>query len=499
VSLRPKVFDLLAYLIGQCDRVVSKQELFDQLWPDVHVGDAALNTCIKAARQAVGDSGHSQAMIRTWHGHGYRFIAPVEERQDERDVRKAAHSPKSEDAPSPDADNLELPDKPSIAVLPFTNMSGDPEQEYFSDGITEDIITELSRFGSIEIVARHSAFVYRDQAIDVKDAGEVLGARYLVQGSLRKAGTRIRLTTQLLDVVTGKQIWAERYDRELEDIFDIQDELVHSVVATLVGRLEADNVKRSLLKRPESLAAYDYYLRALQFDFKMDAESIFEGRRMAEAAVAIAPNFARGHALLAYFSIESAWFEDGDDHAYDDQALEIALKAVELDPDDSMCFAKLGIVHINRHEYDQARYNLEKALSLNPHDFWAWSNYAWYLTIVGEPQQALDRLDRREALEPFSPIWHWKIRARALYGLGRYEEAAAAMEHMASFNYWNHGYLAACYGQLGQADKAREHWAEVVRSVPDAKQTMIAEWEIFKDPADSDHWLQGLQKAKLLE
>jgi adenylate cyclase len=372
---------------------------------------------------------------------------------------------------------LDLPDKPSIAVLPFNNMSGDPEQEYFSDGITEDIITELSRFGALEVVARNSTFVFRDKAINVQDAGNVLGARYLLEGSLRKASNRIRLTAQLIDVETGKHIWADRYDRELEDIFAIQDELVHSIVATL--------------------AAYDYYLKALQLDRRYDVEGALEGCKALEKAVALDPTFAKAHALLAAFTFYSAWFEGAGDHVYDDKALAIARKAVELDPNEGDCYAKLGIVHLQRGEFEQAQHYLEKAIALNPHDSTTWSHYAWYLVSVGEPQQALDRLSEREAVEPFPPNWHWELRGQALYQLGRYEEAVSTFERMTHLHFWDHAFLCACYGQLGQTDKAQAHWEKVREVVPDATVDRLLDFEYRKHKADNDHWLEGYRKAGL--
>ena len=396
-----------------------------------------------------------------------------------------------------DAAALELPDKPSVAVLPFTNMSGDPDQQYFSDGITEDIITELSRFGAIEVVARNSTFVFRDQAVDVSEAGKVLGARYLLEGSLRKAGNRIRLTAQLIDVETGKHIWADRYDRELEDVFAIQDELVHAIVATLAGRMETADTERSLRKPPENLAAYDYYLRALQLDRKYDAASALEGRKALEKAVALDPTFARAHALLSNFTFYSGWF-DRDDHASDDKALSIARRAIELDPDDSDCYAKMAVVHLQRGEFEQAQHYFERALALNPHDSTTWSHHAWYLVCVGEPQRALDQLSEREAVEPFPPNWHWEIRGQALYLLGRYEEAASTFERMTHLNYWDHGFLCACYGQLGQIDKARGYWSKVLDVVPDATADILVDTEFRKHKADSDHWLDGCRKAGVI-
>jgi len=407
-----------------------------------------------------------------------------------------------ESAVGPKPSTLEpspLPDRPSIAVLPFTNMSGDAEQQYFSDGITEDIVTELSRFGMLEVVARNSAFVLRDQAIDVHEAGKALGARYLLEGSLRKIGNRIRLTTQLIDVESGKHVWAERYDRELEDIFAIQDDLTHAIVATLAGRLETADTERSLRKPSNSLVAYDYYLRALQYVRRYDARTTRDGQRLMEKAVALDPGFARAHALLAHFVMTAGWFdwlESGDVHASDDDALAIARTAVELDPDDGDCYAKLAVVHLQRREFEQAKHYFEKALGLNPHDLWIWSHYGWYLNVIGEHQQALDRLDQRESLEPYPPNWHLEIRGQALYGLERFAEAAEVFRRMTVLNPWDHAYLAACYGQLGESGKAKEHLDTYRRAVAEPSLEAYAESEnYFRDPEDLEIWLDGLRKA----
>jgi TolB-like protein len=376
-------------------------------------------------------------------------------------------------------------------------MSGDPEQQYFSDGITEDIITELSRFTTLEVVARNSTFVYRDQAVDVSDVGRKLGARYLLEGSLRKAGNRIRLTAQLIDVKTGMHVWAERYDRELEDIFAIQDELVHAIVATLAGRLMDAAVKRSLMKPPDSLAAYDCYLRALDLDRKFDIESSREGLELIKKGIRLDPNFARAHALLAVSTVTIGWFQIDSSQSHEDEILRIAKTAVSLDPQDSFCHWALGLVYIRRGELDLARDALEWALRLNPHDALVWTDYAWYHICVGDSEKALQLLDEREAVDPIPPNWHWEIRGEALYCLGRYAEAVASYERLPTLHYWVHRNLAACHGQLGNIDKAQSHWAHVLEVVPDAKPSRDFACMYAIDPADIEHWYEGLQKAGL--
>jgi TolB-like protein/Tfp pilus assembly protein PilF len=386
--------------------------------------------------------------------------------------------------------------KPSILVLPFKSLSADAEQQYFSDGITDDIMTELSRFGSLDVVARQSAFVLRDRAQDVGKTLADLGADYSLEGSVRKAGTRIRLTAQLVDLGTGKQIWADRYDRELADVFVIQDELVQAIVAKLVGRLEIDSHARALRKLPENLAAYDYYLQGLWHDRKYDAENARAAVAVLKKAIALDPTFARAYGLLAHSLIVLGFFGEREEAA-SDEILELAKKAVELDPTDSDCFAKLGIAHVYRLEHEQARKNLETAQRMNPNDSYTYSHYAWYLETVGEAKMALENLDRALALDPHPPQWHWDLRCETLYALHRYEEAAEILEQKSLAHFWDFGYLAACYGQLGKNEKARECWEKTRSLFPEVKLAMIGNTIGYLHQADADHWTEGLLKAGL--
>ncbi|MEM7226496.1 MAG: adenylate/guanylate cyclase domain-containing protein [Pseudomonadota bacterium] len=386
-------------------------------------------------------------------------------------------------------------DLPTIAVLPFTNMSGDPEQQYFSDGISEDIITELARFGVLQVVARNSTFVYRDQSIDVAEIGRLLGCDYLLEGSLRKAGKRIRLTAQLIDAKSGKHVWAERYDRDLEDIFAIQDELVHAIVTNLVGRVATADLARSLRKPAESLAAYDLYLRALELDRNYDEKSTLEGVALLERAVELDPRFARAHVLLATFLWTAGWFKDMVGETYLDRAIASANRAISLDPDDALCHGALGSIHLMREDYGQAGQYFERALSLNAHDTMFWTDYGWFLMAIGESDRALEILDHRETFEPHPPLYHWEVRGQVLYALRRYEDSMKALERSKVTNDWVHANLAACYGQLGRVEEARASWATIRDHLPNA--TLSFAWRHIhaRSQADRDHWEEGLEKA----
>lgn len=388
--------------------------------------------------------------------------------------------------------------KPAVAVLPFANMSGDPEQAYFSDGITEDLITELGRFTSLEVVARNSTFVYRNEPVDVVVLGAALGADFLLEGSVRKAANRVRLTAQLINVETGKQVWADRYDRELLDIFAIQDELVHAIVTRLADRLTSLETVRSIKKPPESLEAYDYYLRALSLDRTYTAAGSREAAALLRKAIELEPSFARAHALLS----AQIWTErrlEGDlNEKHLRAAVEAGRKAVELDPGDSSCHALLAIAYLQSREYEQSGYHLDLAMALNPHDSFIWSDRAWHLCAIGRHEEALDLLTQREQVEPVPPLWHWFVRGRTLYSLGRWREAIAAFERVRSgdsFPIYGAAYLAACHGQLNDSQRAKEYWALFTQRLPNAKAETILGIVLSAVKSDANLWLDGLKKA----
>ena len=506
---------LLAYLALPLGKARSREELMALLWSDRGEAQArgSLRQVLTGLRKELGhrardalcisdnavslnpdhviveDSDVEDELLAGFHLHDPAFEEWL------RDERLRSEDERFQSGSSPPPRRL---GKPAVAVIPFVNMSGDPEQQYFSDGITEDITTELSRFGLIDVLARQSTFVLRDRQEDMSQELRKLGAHYLVEGSVRKIGSRIRLTAQLIDSESHKQVWADRYDREMTDLFAIQDELVHAIVATLAGRLATAGQDRALRKPPDSLAAYDYYLRSLRHDRLYDAQNAAAGMKALERAIGLDPTFARAYGLLALFKMFAGWFGGSQEYA-SVEILDLAKTAVELDPTDGDCYAKLGAVHVDRNEYEQARYNLKTALSLNPHDSYTWAYYAWYLVTAGRPAEALDYLDRILAVDPHPPNWNWDIRAEALYDLNRYEEAAKVLESKTVRYHYNFGQLAACYGQLGRKADAAALWAKVLEINPSTKLSWIGDGLGYQHQTNRDHWRDGLLKAGLAD
>ena len=343
--------------------------------------------------------------------------------------------------------------KPSIAVLPFRNLSDDLAQQYFSDGITEDIITELSRFRSLTVVAHHSFFATRDQRLDSPDAAQRLGAHYVVEGSVRRLGDTVRITAQLSDAGSGSKLWADHYDRESKEIFAIQDEVVHSIVATLPGRIADAGVHSARRQRPENLTAYDCYLRGLAHMHTLDTTVEPRAREMLDKAIALDPQFAAAHACLAAFYMRG-WWNDLSAPALD-QALVLAKKAVALDPNDSLCCWVLGYVCLYGRKFEDALVQFERASALNPNDSDASVAMSWWLTSTGRPTEAVDKINDALRLNPYPPPWYFASLGLALYGARRYAEAVAALGRgFATPDAWTPTYLAAAYGQLGRSAEA---------------------------------------------
>jgi adenylate cyclase len=395
---------------------------------------------------------------------------------------------------------LELSDKPSIAVLPFNNMSADPEQNYFADGISEDITTELSRFHSIFVISRNTSFSYRGDAINIQHVGQELGAEYIVEGSVRKAGNRIRVTAQLIAAATGHHVWAERYDRNLEDIFSIQDEITEIIVSTLAGRIEAAGIERAKRKNTENMVAYDYLLKGLDFhksgrNTKEDAAKAVE---MFTKAVELDPGFARAHAWLACASF-ALWYPNPSPEQVAECMARVQ-KAISLDENESEAHRILGAIYLRRErQFERAEHHITRAVTLNPNDANTAAKATELFSFTGRSQEAVASIKRAMSLNPRYPDWYWQELGLALYVSGQYTEAIDAFNRIANLVEFDYAYLAACRVALGEVEQAKSHIADLLRMMPRASIRYYEKTQPYKNEADLKRFLNALREAGLGE
>lgn len=358
---------------------------------------------------------------------------------------------------------LELPDKTSIAVLPFTNMSGDSEQEYFSDGITEDIITELSRFPIMFVVARHSSFAFKGQRVNLKEVGKRLGVRYVVEGSIRRSGNRIRISAELADAAMGNRIWAERYDRSLEDIFDVQDEVTSDIVASLPGQIEKAVSERVERNRTGNVTAYEYLLRGNRCFHGLTLENLLDARQLYQAAINLDPHFARAIALLA--ATENMLWNFG--WKVDlplEGTMQTVQKALAIDQNDNWARLTLGWTLLRLQRFDEAEEQLERALALNPNDADCMVWIAQGFFCAGQAEDAYDLVQQSMRLNPLHLSWYQIVLGHAAYFTGRYSEALRAFHQAGDYGVRSHAHIAATCGQLGQLEKAQDHATKFVEA-----------------------------------
>ena len=389
-------------------------------------------------------------------------------------------------------------DQPSIAVLPFQNMSGDPEQEFFADGIFEDIITELSRFKDLFVIARNSAFVYKGRAVSVREVAREFGVDYVVEGSVRKAGQRVRVSAQLIDGQSGRQIWADRYDRRLEDIFDIQDELTAAIVATLPGRIEAASHQRAERKTPGNMAAYEYVLAGKVLHHRSSRADNEEALRMLDRAIELEPKYAHAHAWKACTLGQTwahGWCEDVD--AVMELVIEELQEALALDDNDADVHRILAAVCITLGDHDKAAYHQERALHLNPNYDLIVVQQGELLTWLGSPEEGIDWIKTAMRLNPHHPERFWSHLGRAYYVGRHYADTVDAIMRISSPDHSHHAFLAAACAQMGQAESAKSHVAQVLRADPACTVEGFLDSLHFKYDEDIEHLREGLRKAGL--
>jgi len=401
------------------------------------------------------------------------------------------------------------PDKPSIAVLPFTNLSGNSEQEYFSDGITEDIITELSRFREFDVIARNSSFQFKDQSVNIREVGNELGARFVVEGSVRKSGHRVRVTAQLIDGHTGTHIWADRYDRQLDDIFAIQDEVTEAVVARVADRVKVAGAKVSRSRPKQSMTSYNLVLQSRPYRTQFAPESNKEAAKLLRQAIALDPKNAQAHAGLAFVlagDYEEDWTNDPETTLQ--EALAEAKQAVANDDSDGYTHASLAyVLHLTR-DFEKAAHEAHTALSLNPNHVNIIMTCGWISIVLGDPETAIEHIQRARQLNPYMPGFDLCTLGSAYFQAKRYQEAIDVISQVADPPNWSYIELAACYAYLNQKEKARENldiYLERARieSVHFPGQDPIA-WRdyyektlVLKRKEDMEHLVEGARKAGL--
>jgi TolB-like protein len=501
VAIGPQVFDLLLYLIENRAHVVSKDDVLDAVWNGRIVSESTLTSHINAVRKAIGDSGGAQHLIRTIARKGFRFVGEVSEVQSP-DRELPATEPTPPDQPSAPV----VPDKPSIAVLAFQNMSGDPEQEYFADGVVEDIITALSRIRWLFVIARNSSFTYKGRAVDVKQVGSELGVRYVLEGSVRKAVNRVRITGQLIDASTGAHLWAERFEGSLDDIFELQDQVATSVVGAIAPQLERAEIERAQRKPTENLNAYDYYLRGMA-DLQLGTrDAVDEARSLFEKAIQLDPNFAPAYGAAAwcyFWRKANGWMVDGPHDVA--EGVRLARRAVELGRDDAVALTRAGhaLAHLDG-DLDAGIALLDRAVMLNPNLATAWFLGGYLRIWHGETDSAIAHFERAMRLSPLDPETYRMQAGLAMAHLfaGRIDEASSWAEKaylgLPSFLLVT-AIVAASHALAGRIDEARSAMARLREQDPALRISGLKDWLSIHRPQDLAVFADGLRKAGLPE
>ena len=398
-------------------------------------------------------------------------------------------------APEEQATSPVLPRRPSIAVLPFHSIQQDEEGGYFGEGVAEDIIIELSRNKDFFVVARHSSFRYRAEPSDLVAVGRELGVRYLLLGSVRRLETRIRLSVHLVNAESGMEIWAERYDRDLEDIFDVQTEVARTVTATISGRIAFFDHEARWTTRPEHLDAYDYLLRGMQCLQLYTPECYATARQHFEKAAKIDPNYARPYGYLCVVGVYE-WFWTMAEGGLRD-VLAVGEKAIAMDPHESRSHMALGVAHLFSRDHERAIYHFDQSLALNANDDLAITEHGRLLMYLDQPEAGLMRVREAMRLNPFHPNWYWNIYGRCLHTAGRYHEAIEAFRKIDTPQFWILAYLAACHAMIGEEEKASQYLRQCRDAKPDFTLDTFGRILPYSKPETRERFLDTLRRAGL--
>ena len=484
VQVHPRALGILCALAEARGEIVSKDELMARLWPGRIVEEGNLHVHVSALRKSLDEHGEGHSLVVTVPGRGYRLA----------DLNGARSAPSVAD---PLPSQLPLPDKPSIAVLPFANMSGDQEQEYFADGMVEEIITALSRIRWLFVIARNSSVTYRGQAVDVKQVGRELGVRYVLEGSVRKSGTRVRITTQLIDATYGAHLWADHFDGSLEDVFDLQDQVAIRVAAVIEPELQAAEVRRALDRPRNDPTAYDLYLRALRALRSWEKKGHMEALDQLSRATTLDATYGPALALSAWCHMAlngSGWIDDPE--ATRQKAISLARRALLNAGDDAVTLGRAAyVLAYYGEDIDAVTALMDRSLRINPSfaDGWQWSG--WLRMWAGSPDVAIEHFERSLRLDPRDSKGGTLMATGIAHFFARRLDQARTMLLLSLQEHpdWvpTNRFLAACYAHLGQLDEARN----IIRRLRALTPVVLPTADHWRDPAQREFYLSGLRLA----
>ncbi len=493
VRLTPKAAAVLSALLARAGEPVSKEALFASVWPNTVVSDDALASCIQELRRALCDDPKEPRYIETRHRRGYRFVANLV-------------PPGDQTTPAPLAPSSETRGKPTIAVLPFDNLSGDAEQEYFSDGITEDIITALSRHHSLLVIARGSTFAFKGHGIDVRQVGVQLGADYVVEGSVGKVGRSVRITARLVETEAGRCVWAEQYDRDLDEIFDVQDEIVATIAARIEPEVGGAERTRAERKSPDALRAWDVFHLGMKCFYKSTPQDNLEAQRLFRRAIELDPDLAQAYAWLSYaIVLAMVYFDAGPDEESLNEAVEIAGKAIELDEQDALTHFACGRALLARKAYRDSLAELESAVELNPNLAVVYCGLGDSLAYEGRFSEAIPYFEKAINLSPYDPQrWaFYSYRSLAHLLAGEFDQAlewAQRATRVPNCHYWPFAHRVAALGHLQRESELPGALADLRHLKPNFSCAFARERLFYiKSPEHLERYLEGLRKAGLAE
>lgn len=498
VEVQPQVFDVLVYLVQNSDRVVSRDNLISAIWNERIVSESTLTSRINAARKAIGDNGLDQRLIRTIPRKGFLFVGAL---QSGPQAAPSGNGSSQKQAGEAHAAPLAL-DRPTVAILPFKNISGEPEQDYFSEGISDDIITALSKIRWFYVIARNSSFNYKGQSVPLKEVGEQLGVSYVVEGSVRKEGERVRISAQLSNVSTGIHIWSERYDRSLADVFAVQDEITQAIVGAIEPQLYAAENFRAQRKTPESMDAWDLVVRALSYYWRVTRRDNMVAQALLEKTISIDPNYGQALGLLAashMFDVHMGW---ADIKTAIPAAERAALAAIRADSEDSWAHYALASVYLFTRRFDESFAEFELALRLNPSFSPARAYYCGALSFCGEWEKgymAVRHALRLSPRDPFAGVYFGFAGFAQFIG-GHHEEAiqlAREALRLRGDYAGAHRVLTAAAAMAGHDQMARAALRDLRRAQPSISLAWIANQMPFKRDTERNRYLEALRRAGL--